>query len=300
MSSKEMALTKENQAHGQAINQRDALRQDMNRLLSEYRSKQNIVEQQIQEVDKLNVVIQNLEKEMIILKQKYEKSVEQRNANGVSLIDKNDELCILFERSNQQQEVLKRGEIELINKEETLRHLRLQAQDIKRQYVTAKQKLPELDSTVKTIHTLEQQLADARRITYDLTDKIQNPQNLDRWRKLGGDDPDEEQMDAKLQVLEAALDKKRETALEKELVLEEITTLTEKLRHQALTKRETAKDLAEQLNDQHGKIRDVTKKMLACVSELSMYQVSRFCTYVFSVNHFVGDSSSIAAGEVNS
>jgi hypothetical protein len=34
----------------------------MNRLLSEYRSKQSIVEQQIQEIDKLNVVINSLEK----------------------------------------------------------------------------------------------------------------------------------------------------------------------------------------------------------------------------------------------
>lgn len=42
--------------------------QDLNRLLSDYRSKQSTVEQQIQEIDKLNIVINNLEKEMLLLK----------------------------------------------------------------------------------------------------------------------------------------------------------------------------------------------------------------------------------------
>ena len=42
--------------------------QDLNRLLSDYRTKQSTVEQQIQEIDKLNIVINNLEKEMLLLK----------------------------------------------------------------------------------------------------------------------------------------------------------------------------------------------------------------------------------------
>ena len=108
---KDLALAKEKNAHQQGQNQRDALRQDLNRLLSDYRSKQSTVEQQIQEIDKLNIVINNLEREMLHLKTKYEHSVEQRNVTGVQLIDRNDELCILYERSNQQQEALKRGEL---------------------------------------------------------------------------------------------------------------------------------------------------------------------------------------------
>ena len=100
--------------------------------------KQSTVEQQIQEIDKLNIVINNLEKEMLLLKvtcpvmpcsfslvlcalrgevsvcvcqTRYEHSVEQRNLTGVQLIDRNDELCILYERSNQQQETIKKGEM---------------------------------------------------------------------------------------------------------------------------------------------------------------------------------------------
>mmetsp|Transcript_21447 Transcript_21447/g.48557 ORF Transcript_21447/g.48557 Transcript_21447/m.48557 type:complete len:922 (-) Transcript_21447:40-2805(-) len=271
---KDLALAKENALHQSAMNQRDGLRQDLNRLLSEYRAKQSMVEQQIQEIDKLNVVINNLEKDMLHLKGKYEHGVEDRNVTGVQLIDRNDELCILYERSNQQQEALRRGETESLRKEEELRLVRLQGEELKRRYTTAKRRLPELESCKAKIKLLEEDLEKERKFTTDLSDKLEDPKNLDRWRPLDGNDLDMEQLVAKIRVLEDRLDQKREALLEKELVLEEVSSLTEKLRMQAVSKRDSAKLLADQLNGLHGRIREVTKKMLASVSELSMYQAS--------------------------
>lgn len=271
---KDLALSKEKNAHGQAQSQRDALRQDMNRLLSEYRSKQGMVEQLIQEIDKLNIVINNLEKDMLDIKSKYERAVEERNVTGVQLIDRNDELCILYERSNQQQEAMKKGELELMKLDEELRLLRLQTEELKRQYNAARKRLPEMDVNRTRIAALEEQLVAARKRTEDLSIQLEDPQNLERWRPLEGEDPDLEQLTAKIKVLEDRLDKKREHHLEKELILEEVTALTERLRVQAVSKRDDAKLLADTLNDLQQKIRETTKKMLASVSELSMYQAT--------------------------
>lgn len=273
---KNLALSKENNAHQQAMNQRDALRQDLNRLLSEYRAKQSTVEQQIQEIDKLNVVINNLEKDMLQLKTKYEKAVEDRNVTGVQLIDRNDELCILYERSNQQQDSLRRGETESIRMEEELRLVRLQAEELKRRYIAARRRLPEMEKYRDRIRELEEALDRETKQTAELSDKLENPQNLERWRPLDGTDLDLDQLVAKIKVLEDRLDHKREQLLEKELILEEVTSLTDKLRTQAVSKRDAAKLLSDQLNELHGRIREVTKKMLASVSELSMYQVGPF------------------------
>ena len=46
------------------------------------------VEQQIQEIEKLNVVINTLEKDMLDLKSRFEKAVEERNVTGkeISLV----------------------------------------------------------------------------------------------------------------------------------------------------------------------------------------------------------------------
>jgi len=271
---KDLALVKEKSAHLQAQNHRNALRQDMNRLLSEYRTKQGQVEQQIMEIDKLNVVINALEKDMLDLKGKYEKSVEERNITGVQLIDRNDELCILYERSNQQMDALRSGEVALLKKDLDLRQVRLQTEELKRQYTAAKHRLPEREVHKKRIMELEVQIGQERKNIDDLSAKLEDPANGDRWRALEGEDPSTEQLLAKISILEDRLDQKREVLLEKELVLEEVTNLTDRLKKQAMSKRDGAKALATELNGLQTKIRDTTKLMLATVSELSMYQAT--------------------------
>ena len=37
---------------------------------------------------------------MLRMKKQYETQVEQRNWTGITLIDRNDELCILYEKAN--------------------------------------------------------------------------------------------------------------------------------------------------------------------------------------------------------
>ena len=271
---KDQALTKEKGQHLQAQNHRNALRQDMNRLLSEYRAKQGNVEQQIMDIDKLNVIINTLEKDMIDLKNQYEKSVEERNVTGVQLIDKNDELCILYERSNQQQEALRKGEVLLLKKDHDLRQIRLQTTELKRQYTTAKHRLPEKEVHSKRIGELEEQIKEQNAQIEEISAKLENPNNSNRWRELIGEDPSTQQLLAKVQVLESRLDEKREIILEKELVLEEVSALTDRLKKQAYNKRESSRALATELNELQGKIRDTTKRMLASVSELSMYQAT--------------------------
>lgn len=59
------------------------------------------------EIDKLNSIINHIERDMLKLKRNYELGVELRNYYGVQLIDRNDELCIFYEKSNIQESTLK-------------------------------------------------------------------------------------------------------------------------------------------------------------------------------------------------
>ena len=63
---------------------------------------------------------------MVKLKRQYEVAVEERNYTGLQLIDRNDELCILYEKSNLQQSALKAGEAEIRKREEEIRAAELQ------------------------------------------------------------------------------------------------------------------------------------------------------------------------------
>ncbi len=67
-----------------------------------------------------------MQAEMLKLKKKYELAVETRNFTGIQLIDRNDELCILYEKSNVQEQTLKQGEMKLQELNQQIRMLRLE------------------------------------------------------------------------------------------------------------------------------------------------------------------------------
>lgn len=78
---------------------------------------------------------------------------------------------------------------------------------------------------------------------------MENPKSGKRkWRLLEGDDPDQETLAAKIHFLEERLNDKKEMLLEKDLILEEVTALSDKLRKQAQDGRADTLDLAQKVN----------------------------------------------------
>lgn len=77
-----------------------------------------VINQSKAEVDRLTGVIQRLEEDMLKLKKQYEHAVEDRNYTGIQLIDRNDELCILYEKCNLQENIAKNGEMSLNRRED--------------------------------------------------------------------------------------------------------------------------------------------------------------------------------------
>jgi hypothetical protein len=64
-----------------------------------------------------------------------------------------------------------------------------------------------------------------------LCKELEDPGNTERWNALPGVMPDAEELQKKIAMLQERLDQKKELLLEKELMLEEVTNLTTKLRH---------------------------------------------------------------------
>ena len=110
---KDIILKKYNKRVQEAQMARDKHRAELNKKEFLYKSKMSIIGQRINEGDKHNLIINSLQKEMNSLIFKYEMACESRNYMGIQLIDKNDELCILYEKSNIQETILKNGEQEI-------------------------------------------------------------------------------------------------------------------------------------------------------------------------------------------
>ena len=90
--------------------------------------------------------------------------------------------------------------------------------------------VPSLDDDIAK---LKQELLATRQKAEELSEVLENPENQTRWRKLDGKIPDKEELQAKVVQLEERLNDKREQLLEKDLILEEVTNLSERLKQQA-------------------------------------------------------------------
>ena len=197
---KDKALSKERLDHQNAFTQRDALRAEQNKHMVIEKEKKAQVAQLAAETDNLNSLINGIEKDMLKLKKRYESAVEERNYTGIQLIDRNDELCILYEKCNMQQTVLKKGEVWIRDREEEIRMLDLQVAELCREIEVTRRKLPRVPELEQEIVLLQTQLEEERMLGDRLSAELEAPENSKRWRKLEGKDPEPEDLAAKLQV----------------------------------------------------------------------------------------------------
>ena len=123
---------------------RDSQRAELNKFEYKFRSKQSIIGQKINESDKLNLIINSLQKEMNNLIYEYEQACESRNYMGIQLIDRNDELCILYEKSNIQENILKNGEQKIREKEEKIKMINLELKERQRQLKVVQKLIPDV------------------------------------------------------------------------------------------------------------------------------------------------------------
>jgi len=237
--------------------------------------KQTHTVQQSKEISNLDLILQSINRDIKQFTRKYEEACENRNYIGIQLIDRNDELCILYEKANIQENILKKGDAEIKKREEEMRMLNIQLAEKQRELELVQKKAPEVPVLAEKVVSLKTELEEEKMKVKELSEQAENPEsNPGRIREIETYIPDQEFLEAKVHVLEERLNLKKESLLEKELVLEEITNLSEKLRKQALEGRKGTLELAERINDFRAKTTELSRKMLATVAEVAMYQAT--------------------------
>lgn len=218
------------------------------------------------------MIINSLQKEMNNLIYEYEQACESRNYMGIQLIDRNDELCILYEKSNIQENILKNGEQKIREKEEKIKMINLELKEKQRKLNVVLKLVPEVPILAAKVIELKEARDRERTVVNERSALLENPEMHPRKIDLKGEDPDQDALQAKIQVLEERLNNKKEALLEKELVYEEVSNLAEKLRTQALDGRKTTLEINEKINEYRARTNDLARKLYASVSEVSMLQ----------------------------
>eukprot|EP00658_Telonema_sp_P-2_P082061 TRINITY_DN8584_c0_g1_i1.p1 TRINITY_DN8584_c0_g1~~TRINITY_DN8584_c0_g1_i1.p1 ORF type:complete len:451 (-),score=170.02 TRINITY_DN8584_c0_g1_i1:286-1638(-) len=271
---KEARYQKQKKEFEKATIERDHQSRELNELNFDKKKKMVDITNNVAEIAKLNHVIDRSEREMVTMKTKYELTMEERNFMGIQLIDRNDELCILYEKANIQDTILHKGQVDLRKKEQEIRMLGITLSDQERHKEVVLKKRDTVPGFEGEVKALQQELKVEREECDRLSKELVTPNNTQRWRWVRQEPPDPDELRDKIHLLEERLNDKQEQLLEKELVLEEVSNLSDRLRIQANDGRSDTLELAKKVNRYQAKIRAKTRKMMACVSELSMYQAS--------------------------
>lgn len=269
---KDRLLQKQRLKHMNSIVIRDGLRNEMakqQRLEEEMREKR---EQQKMDMAKLNMMINQGEEQMVKLRKRYEKNVQHRNDRGIKLIERNEEVCVFYEKVNIQDQMIRNGEVELKAREEEIRFLKMQLSEEKRSRELLQRSMPSKRHLESELVTLQIQLQQCQDRMLELEKELENPYDEKRVRYLPGTDPSPADIQNKVEELEMRLTEKEENLLEKDLILEQVQRLVGRIRTKAEVGKDDTLTLAKKVNETQARIKEATRKMMALVSEVSMTQ----------------------------
>mmetsp|Transcript_15035 Transcript_15035/g.17162 ORF Transcript_15035/g.17162 Transcript_15035/m.17162 type:complete len:734 (+) Transcript_15035:216-2417(+) len=269
---KKYVLTKEKDAHESSKSNRAILRSEKTKLRAEYRQKREIAERIFLQVSKLKSTLSCLQKEILRLQNRNERLEGGKRNMAEQLEDKKVEIYKLLQRANAYEETLKKGELSIEQKREDIRAIKLECANIER-YIAAKRILKnEIETYDEKIFLLERELGIQMNQGKEFSSQLEDPMSCERWVPLDGEDLDEEHLDAKIKVLSQRLNESKEHAMEKEVLLEEIKKENVELQRNLKIASEETQPVVKNLNDSQTRVREVTRCMMALVSELSMYQ----------------------------
>ncbi|XP_058281416.1 coiled-coil domain-containing protein 146 isoform X2 [Hylobates moloch] len=215
--------------HTNNVTIRDSMQNDVRKIVSKLQEMKEKKEAQLNNIDRLANMITMIEEEMVQLRKRYEKAVQHRNESGVQLIEREEEICIFYEKINIQEKMKLNGEIEIHLLEEKIRFLKIKIAEKQRQIRVTQKLLPAKRSLDADLAVLQIQFSQCTDRIKDLEKQFVKPDGENRARFLPGKDLTEKEMIKKLDKLELQLAKKEEKLLEKDFIYEQVSRLTDRL-----------------------------------------------------------------------
>ncbi|TNJ27220.1 Coiled-coil protein [Giardia muris] len=267
---KDESLLKEHFAHKSALKEKDAIVQDLERTRQQVRESEEAIAVQRAEIAKLNCIISEADMERDRQMKEYRIVISERDILGTQLIRRNDELSLLYERVRVQQATLAKGEKQYTDRIEDIRLLRAKITDLRRQIVSLRRQAASIEPYKRELFRLQRDLLDERAKTRALSQELQLPVNIHRWRSLEGSDPAAYELIKRVQYLQKRLIQKSEECSMKGLELEEKEKLYNDLKK--VLSRQPGSEVLEKLSAYQDALKGKTRQLQTLSSELAMYQ----------------------------
>mmetsp|Transcript_91586 Transcript_91586/g.261781 ORF Transcript_91586/g.261781 Transcript_91586/m.261781 type:complete len:496 (-) Transcript_91586:243-1730(-) len=312
ISEKDRALVKESFDHQKVEKQCEQMRNETSRMKRQLETNDDVIHKQDAEIQRLASMIRRMDEEALTQRKEYDQVINERDILGTQLIRRNDELALLYEKLKIQMSTLRKGEAQYAARLQDVRVLRLKIRDLMRELSIAKGSTAQLDDLKPELVAAQRELLQEKTKVKALSEELENPMNVHRWRKLEGSDPATYEMIQKIQTLQKRLiAKTEEVTLTLSLILTVTITLTqpfpltlpctiyhnsdhdthpnhnpqvvekdllisekEKLYVELknILARQPGPEVAEQLSVYQSSLRNKTRQMKSMASELNMYQ----------------------------
>ena len=270
ISAKDQALVKESFDHQKVEKKNEHQEQKISRMEKLLKSNEEVIQKQDAEIQRLANMIRRMDDEALTQRKEYDQVINERDILGTQLIRRNDELALLYEKLKIQMSTLRTGEAQYAQRLQDLRVLRLKIKDLQRELGISHNSGQQVDDMKRELINAQRELLQEKTKVKALSEELENPMNVHRWRKLEGSDPATYEMIQKIQTLQKRLIAKTEEVVEKDLLITEKEKLYVELKN--ILARQPGPEVAEQLSVYQSSLRNKTRQMKSMASELNMYQ----------------------------
>ncbi|KAH8963965.1 hypothetical protein BDL97_04G038800 [Sphagnum fallax] len=270
INSKDIALIKEHYDHQKVEREKEVLKGELAKAQAKIKHAETSIADHTAHIEHLQHIIEEADAEHLRQQKELEIIKSERTVLGAQLTKKNDELVVIYDKIRLQESTLAKGHVEYRKRLNELRLLKLKLNDLKREHTLLTGSCKNMAILKREVHNLSRELIQERTKVKALTEELENPLNVHRWRRLEGTDPQAYEMIIKIQTLQKKLTQKTEEVIEKDLLIQEKEKLYIELRR--ILARQPGPDVAEQMAA-HGKaLAEKIKQLKIMTSNLAMYQ----------------------------
>merc|ERR1719391_982511 len=165
---------------------------------------------------------------------------------------------------------MKKGELQYTSRMDDIRVLKLEIRKLNREKTILNKHVSSVDELRKEIFHTQRELLRERTKARALSEELENPMNVHRWRKLEGSDPQMYELIQKVRTLQRRLIEKTEDVAKKDFVIQEKERMHKKL--QSDLKKQPGPEIEEQLEMYQETYAAKMKQMKAMQAELQTYQ----------------------------
>lgn len=127
--------------------------------------------------------------------------VAERDILGTQLIKRDEELQLLYEKIKIQKSTLKKGEIYYREKINDILKLVDKIKQFKRELIDSQQETACIPDLKREVYLLQKETLEQQQKVKYLTDELEKPLNVHRWRKLESTDIETYELIQKIQSL---------------------------------------------------------------------------------------------------